>query len=137
VAVGLGDAGKGLNRVTDALFGDAIAVHLVHVREPELPRHERVLRQEEEAEDRAVERAFDRAREGWRLPGDVSTVTRVLVGRPAEELRKFAESAGADLLVVGVAASAHLPHAPHRCLAPWLYHLWRQALLLVPIGDAE
>jgi nucleotide-binding universal stress UspA family protein len=137
VAVGLGDAGARLRDVAGALFSDAVAVHLVHVRQPALPRHERLLRQEDEADDRAVERAFDRAREEWRLPEDVSTLTNVLVGRPAEELLTFARSVGADLLVVGLSAPLHAPSLPHRLLAPRLYREWRQALLLVPIGGSE
>jgi len=137
VAVELGDAGARLSNVAGALFSDAVAVHLVHVREPALPRHERLLRAEEEADDRAAERAFDRARDGWRLPADVSTVTNVLAGRPAEELQAFARSVGADLIVVGLTVPAHAPPLPHRSLAIRLYREWPLALLLVPIGGLE
>ena len=136
VAVELGDAGARLHHVAGALFSDAVAVHLVHVREPALPRHERVLRDEEEADDRAVERAFGRARDGWRLPADVSTTTNVLTGKPAEALPQFARSVGADLLVVGLSVPTHGPSLPHRSLAARLYREWPQALLLVPIGAA-
>ena len=137
VAVGLGDAAVRVSAVAGSLFGDAVAVHLVHVREPALPRHDRAMRQEEEADDRSFEHAFDRARERWRLPADVSAVTRVLVGKPADELRKFAQSVGADLLVVGLSIPGDAPHLPHRSLAARLYREWPHALLLVPIGDAE
>ena len=137
VAVGLGDAAVRVSAVPGSLFGDAVAVHLVHVREPALPRHDRAMRQEEEADDRSFEHAFDRARERWRLPADVSAVTRVLVGKPADELRKFAQSVGADLLVVGLSIPGDAPHLPHRSLAARLYREWPHALLLVPIGDAE
>jgi nucleotide-binding universal stress UspA family protein len=134
VAVELGDAGARLSNVAGALFSDAVAIHLVHVREPALPRHERVLRAEEEADDRALERAFERARAGWRLPADVSTVTNVLVGKPAEALQHFAKSVAADLVVVGLTVPAHAPLLPHRSLAVRLYREWPLALLLVPIG---
>ena len=135
VAVGLGDSGARLSDVARALLGDAVAVHLVHVREPALPRHERVLREEEAADDRAVEHAFARTHEGWRLPADVPTITRVLDGSAAEELLKFAQSVGADLIVVGLGVAAPSLRLPHRSLAPRLYREWPHALLVVPIGD--
>jgi nucleotide-binding universal stress UspA family protein len=137
VAVELGDAGAHVSDVAGALFSDAVAVHLAHVREPALPRHERVLRAEEEADDRAVERAFERARAGWRLPADVSTVTHVLVGKPSEALQEFAASVAADLVVVGLTVAAHAAALPHRSLAARLYREWPKALLLVPIGGSE
>lgn len=136
VAVGLGDTGARVSDVAGALFGDAVAVYLVHVREPALPRHERVLREQEEADDRAVEHAFNRAREGWRLPADVPTITRVLDGQAEEELLKFAHSVGADLIVVGLGVAALTSRLPHRSLATQLYREWPHALLIVPIGDA-
>ncbi|HET9797411.1 MAG TPA: universal stress protein [Gemmatimonadaceae bacterium] len=137
VAVELGDAGAHVSDVAGALFSEAVAVHLAHVREPALPRHERVLRAEEEADDRAVERAFERARAGWRLPADVSTVTHVLVGKPSEALQEFAASVAADLVVVGLTVAAHAAALPHRSLAARLYREWPKALLLVPIGGSE
>jgi nucleotide-binding universal stress UspA family protein len=137
VAVELGDAAARLSSVAGTLFSDAVAVHLVHVREPAPPRHERDLRREEAADDRAVERAFDRARRGWRLPADVSTVARVVIGKPDEQLQEFARSVGADLIVVGVTVHAHATSLPHRSLATRLYREWPQALLLVPIGGLE
>jgi nucleotide-binding universal stress UspA family protein len=137
VAVELGDAGAHVSDVAGALFSEAVAVHLAHVREPALPRHARVLRAEEDADDRAVERAFERARAGWRLPADVSTVTHVLVGKPSEALQEFAASVAADLVVVGLTVAAHAAALPHRSLAARLYREWPKALLLVPIGGSE
>ena len=134
VAVELGAAGAHLHDVAGALFSDAVAVHLVHVREPALPRHERDVRRQEETDDRAFERAFERASAGWRLPADVSTATHVLMGRPADELLTFARSVDADLIVVGSSPPTHVPSLPHRSLAARLYREWPQALLLVPIG---
>jgi nucleotide-binding universal stress UspA family protein len=133
VAVGLGDSGARVCDVATALLSDALAVHFVHVRERGLRRHECLVRQEAEADDRALEHAFARAHQGWRLPANLPTIEHVLVGRTAEELLKFGHSVGADLIVVefGVAA----PRLPHRSLAPRLYREWPHALLVVPIGD--
>ena len=137
VAVELGDAGARLHDVAGALFSDAVAVHLVHVRAPALPRHERDLRLEEETDDRAFERAFERARAGWRLPDDVSTATHVLMGRPADELLTFVRLVEADLLVVGLSMPTHVLSLPHRSLAARMYREWPQALLVVPLGGGE
>lgn len=137
VAVGFGDAGTGIGGIAHALFGDAIAVHLVHVRAPTLPRHERVLRAEDAAEEADIERAFDRARSAWTLPADVSVASHVLIGRPSSALRAFAESVGADLVVAGLTVRATMHYLPHRSLAPWLYREWPGALLIVPVGETS
>jgi nucleotide-binding universal stress UspA family protein len=135
VAVGLGDSGARASDVAAALFSDALAVHLVHVREPALPRHERILRHEAEMDDRAVEAAFARAHEGWRLPAHVPTIEHVLVGRVDEALVKFGHSVGADLIVVGLGVGGPASRLAHRSLAPRVYREWPHALLIVPIGD--
>lgn len=136
VAVGFGDAGTGIGGIEHALFGDAITVHLVHVRAPTLPRQERVLREDDAAEESDIERAFERARAAWTLPADVSVATHVLVGRPTAELRAFADTVGAELVVAGLTVRASMHFLPHRSLAPWLYREWPGALLVVPVGEA-
>ena len=136
VAVGFGDAGTGIGGIAHALFGDAVTVHLVHVRAPTLPRHERVLREEDSAEEADIERAFERARASWTLPADVSVASHVLIGRPSVELRAFADTVGAELLVAGMTVRESMHYLPHRSLAPWLYREWPGALLVVPVGEA-
>lgn len=136
VAVSFGDAGMGVGGIADALFGDALMVHLVHVRAPTLPRQERVLREDDAAEEADVERAFERARASWALPADVSVSSRVLVGRPSGALRAFAETVSADLVVAGLTVRSGVHYLPHRSLAPWLYREWPGALLVVPVGGA-
>jgi nucleotide-binding universal stress UspA family protein len=136
VAVGFGDAGTGIGRIAHALFGDALTVHLVHVRAPSLPHQERVLREDDAAEDADIERAFEHARTAWTLPADVSVASHVLVGRPAGQLRAFADTVGADLVVAGLTVRAGMHYLPHRSLAPWIYREWPGALLVVPVGEA-
>ena len=138
VAVGLGDAGAEVGSVARALFRDAVAVHLVHVSAPPLPRHERVLRADDVAEDTAIEHAFEHARMAWQLPADVSTASHVLMGDPYRELVSFVDAADADLVVVGLPLHGRTPTLPHlasRALVSRFYRRSTRALLIVPVGE--
>jgi nucleotide-binding universal stress UspA family protein len=136
VGVGLGDAGTSVGDISHALFGDAVAIHLVHVRTAALPRHEREIREEDHAEEARGEHAFARVLASWRLPPDVPVATHERIGRPEDELLAVARALEADLLVVGLSPRPHAPHLPHRSLAPRLYREWPHALLIVPVDDA-
>jgi nucleotide-binding universal stress UspA family protein len=137
VAVDLGDAGAAAGSVARALFGDAVAVHLVHVSAPPLPRHERALREEEAADDTAIRRAFERAMTAWQLPADVATASHVLMGSLDRELLTFAYATDADLVVAGMTLQPGTPHLPRRSLIQRLYRKSPRALLIVPVGETR
>lgn len=137
VGVGLGDAGTRVGEISDALFGDAVAIHLVHVRTPALPRHDREVREEDHVEEAKGEHAFARVLASWRLPPDVPVTTHERIGRPEEELLAIARTLEADLLVVGLSPRPDAPHLPHRSLAPRLYREWPHAILIAPVDDVS
>ena len=136
VGVGLGDAGTRIGAISHALFGDAVAIHLVHVRTAALPRHDREVREEDHAEEADGERAFRHVLGTWRLPADVPVEMHERVGRPGDELLAAARTLEADLLVVGLSLRADGPHLPHRSLASRLYREWPGAVLLVPVNPS-
>jgi nucleotide-binding universal stress UspA family protein len=135
VAVGQGSTGARLGTIARALFGDAVAIHLVNVRPPALPRHEREVREEEDAHEAAIQRAFRTACASWKLPADISISSRILVGDPVTELLAFADAEGADLLVAGLSPRSASQRLSRGGLASRLFHATSRAMLIVPVGD--
>jgi nucleotide-binding universal stress UspA family protein len=133
VAVGHGGASAALAPMARTLLGEAVEVHLVHVRPPALALYERERREEDDAYVHAIQRSFASARRGWALPADVAVTTHVCVGRPADALPDYADTVGADLVAVGIGLHATTPLFPGRELAARLFHASPRAMLLVPV----
>ena len=132
VAVGDGRAAALVGPVAQALFHEAVAIHLVAVEPLVAAPWDRDARAEEDELTHQIQRAFAAVRASWTLPSDVPIETHILTGDASEALVSFVNTVGADLVVVGVAEPPPGPHLPSAHMATKLYRAVSCGILLVP-----
>lgn len=132
VAVGKGDAVALLGTIAQPLLSDAVVIHLVHVKPHEPILYERESREDDDDYEEAMQQVFAEIRLSPDLPADVPIESHILVGRSTKELLDFAETSGADLLVVGFSPRSLLQHVSAGRMATRLFRGASCAVLLVP-----